>query len=88
MINKSNTSTLFDDLKRSTCQKLDFDLANLKPWQEARVTTIALLLLEQDRQVSAAIRGERIDPKDVSSIGEQLQNAYHPVRGDVPRRGS
>ena len=48
--------------------------------------TISLLLLGQDRQISTAPRGERIDPRDISSVAEQLQNAHHPCAATLNRR--
>jgi hypothetical protein len=42
------------------------------------------LTLEQDRQVSASLKGEAVDPKAIASVAEQLERMLHPARSDSP----
>ena len=76
----NSSDGVFERLKAEVCQRHHLDPEN--PRDDAQATMISLLLCEQDRQVAAAIAGERNDPKDVVSINEQLQAAYHPKTGD------
>lgn len=81
----ADPGVLFNKLRAETCAKLDFDINHLSPWQEVKVNQVALLRLEEDRLIAAALRGEPIDPRAVSAIAEQLEKALHPsYGGDSP----
>jgi hypothetical protein len=44
------TDSVFNDLRVSTSKMLGYDPENLTPWQDARVNTVSMLRLEQDRR--------------------------------------
>jgi hypothetical protein len=71
---------LFEKLKAEVIEQAGF-VRPLRAWQETRVHSTALLLLELDRLTAQSLRGEAIDPKSVASIGEQLERLQNPSRG-------
>jgi uncharacterized protein (DUF1501 family) len=58
-------------------------------WQEAHINTVSILRYVQDQQMAALAAGETVDPRDIASIGAQLQEALRPAfttgSGDAER---
>jgi hypothetical protein len=78
-MNAVDPNIVFERLRAETCKLLGFNIDALDAWQTAKVDTLSLLRLEQDRQMSAALRGEAVDPRQIAAIGEQLERLLHPA---------
>src|ERR1700722_18786400 len=78
-MNAVDPNIVFERLRAETCKLLGFNIDALDAWQTAKVDTLSLLRLEQDRQMSAAMRGEAVDPRQIAAIGEQLERALRPA---------
>jgi hypothetical protein len=59
----SDDDGVFRDLRVSTSKMLGYDPESLTPWQDAKVNTVAQLLLSQDCHLTALLAGQTVDPR-------------------------